>query len=54
MLTYAEPLTLAKLVDGVVVVALEGRTRDDDITRLAERLKGANATVLGAAYLHRS
>lgn len=54
MLTYAEPLALARLVDGVVVVALEGRTRDDDVTRLASRLNSVNARVLGATYLQRS
>lgn len=54
MLTYAEPLTLARLVDGVVVVALEGRTRDEDVARLAERLSSVNARVLGATYLQRS
>lgn len=54
MLTYAEPLSLAKLVDGVVVVALEGRTRDEDVARLAGRLKGVDARVLAATYLQRS
>ena len=54
MLTYAEPQTLAKLVDGVVVIALENRTREDDLRRLAARLESVGANIIGAVYVRRS
>jgi capsular exopolysaccharide synthesis family protein len=54
MLTYAEPQTLARLVDGVVVIALEGRTHEDDLRRLAARLEAVEANIIGAVYVHRS
>lgn len=54
MLTYAEPQTLVKLVDGVVVLALEGRTREDDLRRLAARLEAIGGNIIGAVYVRRS
>ena len=53
MLTYAESQVLAKLVDGVVIVALEGRTRDDDIVRMSTQLESIKANVVGAVYVRR-
>lgn len=52
-LTYAESQILAKLVDGVVIVALEGRTKNDDVARMSTMLESIKANVVGAVYVHR-
>lgn len=52
LLTYAESQTLAKLVDGVAIVALEGRTRYDDVTRVSTLLDSIMANVVCAVYVH--
>lgn len=53
LLTYAESQTLAKLVDGVTIVALEGRTRHDDVTRVCTQLDSIMANVICAVYMRR-
>lgn len=51
LLSYAETYALLGLVDGVLVLALEGRTRQDDVQELSMRLTAAGANVVGAVYL---
>lgn len=51
LLSYADALPLIPLVDGIVIVALQGRTREADLASLAERLASAHARVVGAVYV---
>ncbi|MFI5271425.1 MAG: CpsD/CapB family tyrosine-protein kinase [Ktedonobacterales bacterium] len=52
-LSYADARPLIKLVDGVLVVALQGRTREEDLSLLSARLAAAQARVVGAIYVER-
>lgn len=51
LLSYSDALPLLGLVDGVVIVTLEGRTRDDDLAELSARLALAQARVVGMLTL---
>jgi protein-tyrosine kinase len=53
LLTYVESQMLAQLVDGVAIVALEGRTRYDDVTRVSTQLDSIMANVICAVYVRR-
>ena len=51
LLSYGDTLPLLGLVDGVVIVSLEGRTRDEDLAELSARLALAQARVVGTLAL---
>jgi len=51
LLSYGDALPLLDLVDGVVVVSLEGRTRDEDLAELSARLALTQAPVVGTLTL---
>ena len=51
MLSYNDATALLGLVDGVVIVSLEGRTGADDLAELSARLARARARVVGAVAL---
>lgn len=51
LLSYGDALPLLSLVDGVVIVSLEGRTRDEDLAELSARLALAQARVVGTLAL---
>lgn len=53
LLSYADALPLISLVDEVVVVALHGRTREEDLKALSARLTMAQARIAGAVYIER-
>jgi protein-tyrosine kinase len=53
LLSYSDALPLLSLMDGVVIVALEGRTRDEDLAELSARLALAQARVVGAISIER-
>lgn len=51
LLSYNDALPLLGLVDGVVIVTLEGRTRAEDVAELSARLSLARARVVGMLSL---
>ena len=51
MLSYGDATPLLSLVDGVVIISLEGRTRADDLADLSARLARAQARVVGTVAL---
>lgn len=51
VLPVADTLSLAQLVDGVVVVAYANQTRADDLSTAVESLRASGANVLGAVLL---
>jgi Mrp family chromosome partitioning ATPase len=51
LLSYDDALPLPGLVDGVVIVSLEGRTRGEDLAALSARLARARARVVGMLSL---
>ena len=51
LLSYDDALPLPGLVDGVVIVSLEGRTRGEDLAALSARLALARARVVGMLSL---
>lgn len=53
LLTYDDALPLLGLVDGVVVIAREGRTRDEDRVDISTRLAAANATIVDTITVQR-
>jgi Mrp family chromosome partitioning ATPase len=51
LLTYADALPLLGQVDGVVVIAREGRTRDKDLASLSARLARTGAPILETVHM---
>lgn len=51
LLSYADALPLIQHVDGIVIVALQGRTREADLISLSERLAAAEGHIVGAVYV---
>ncbi|HEX6542424.1 MAG TPA: CpsD/CapB family tyrosine-protein kinase [Ktedonobacterales bacterium] len=53
LLSYPDALSLIGLVDGVVVVAQKGRTREEDLEDLSGRLAHAHAHIVGTIFIER-
>lgn len=53
LLSYPDALPLIGLVDGVIVVAREGRTRDEDFTDLTAYLATMPTPIVGTVFIGR-
>lgn len=53
MLTYSDALPLLPLVDGIVITAFVGRTREQDLAALAARLALSQPLVVETLYIGR-